>query len=72
MFTPPNTAVLLQPMDQNVIKMVKSNYKKDLRGQDGDNSKSFSIYDTKCTIYNTAYPWRKVTLSTIVKLWEQL
>ncbi|XP_055604710.1 jerky protein homolog-like [Uranotaenia lowii] len=66
-FLPPNTAALLQPMDQNVIQMVKSNYKQKLmreilgrQGEFDDMVKRISIKNSmmtmtfRCRLYDNA------------------
>ncbi|XP_065073054.1 jerky protein homolog-like [Ochlerotatus camptorhynchus] len=55
-FLPPNTTALLQPMDQNVIQMVKSNYKQ-------------KLYDA---MFWVAEAWDEVPADSIAKSWKIL
>lgn len=76
MYLPANTTALIQPMDQCVIKMVKTNYKKqlllDLVGQESDISACLTKYNIKDAIFNLAYAWRNVPANTIILSWRSL
>lgn len=76
LYMPANTSALIQPMDQNIIKMVKSHYKRsllmDVVSQESDISASLSRYDIRDAVFNVALAWRKVPTSTIIKSWKPL
>lgn len=75
-FLPPNTTAVIQPMDQHVIQMVKTKYRKILtseilgRGEDfHDSLKNVNIKDAMFWI---AQAWDAVPESSIQKSWKML
>ncbi|XP_055526990.1 tigger transposable element-derived protein 2-like [Wyeomyia smithii] len=75
-FLPPNTTALLQPMDQNIIQMVKSNYRQKLMreilvrpGEFDDKVKHINIKDA---IFWVAEAWNAVPAVSISKSWKML
>lgn len=75
-FLPPNTTAVLQPMDQNIIQMVKANYRhklmREILGRPGefhDNLKKINIKDV---IFWVAEAWEEVPAASIAKSWKLL
>ncbi|XP_055590635.1 jerky protein homolog-like [Uranotaenia lowii] len=75
-FLPPNTIALLQPMDQNVIQMVKSNYKQklmcELLGRQGEFDDMVKRIDIKDAMFWVAEAWDGVPAESIAKSWKLL
>ena len=79
MFLPPNTTVLIQPMDQGVLEAMKRRYRKAvlrkllLEDQDGrsivDCVKKINIKDM---VYTIATAWDDIPALTRVKSWHNL
>lgn len=77
MFLPPNCTSIIQPMDQNAIRLTKLYYKKDLlcelinsEANDSDIFlKQFSMKDA-CELLKRS--WNRVTNSTIKSCWKQI
>lgn len=75
-FLPPNTTALLQPMDQNIIQMVKSNYKqklmRELLGRQGEFDDMVKRINIKDAMFWVAEAWDAVPADSIVKSWKML
>lgn len=79
MFLPPNCTALLQPLDQNAIRLTKLNYRKGLLAhilsqlEDGDDVgkciKSINLMDASCLLHNS---WQKVETNSLEKCWHKL
>lgn len=76
MFLPPNCTPLLQPMDQNVIQVVKSRYKKKLlihvASQENDIVATLKEINLKHVVFMLAESWKTVSSSVIVSSWKKL
>lgn len=75
LFFPPNVTPLLQPMDQNVIRLTKLHYRSSLLStiirNDSDDVKGLIKNLTlKDAILNLLNAWEKVSMETIVKCWK--
>ena len=75
-FLPPNTTAVVQPMDQNVIQMIKSRYKqimmKEVLGRPGDFHDNIKRINVKDAIFWVAQSWDLVPQSSIRKSWNLL
>lgn len=75
-FLPPNTTAVLQPLDQNVIQMVKANYRqtmlKEILGRPGEFSDNVKRINIKEAIFWVAEAWEKVPAESIAKSWKLL
>lgn len=75
-FLPPNTTALLQPMDQNIIQMVKSNYKqklmRELLGRQGEFDDMVKRINIKDAMFWVAEAWDEVPADSITKSWKML
>ncbi|XP_055590422.1 tigger transposable element-derived protein 7-like [Uranotaenia lowii] len=75
-FLPPNTTALLRPMDQNVIQMVKSNYKqklmRELLGRQGEFDDMVKRINIKDAMFWEAEAWDEVPAESIAKTWKLL
>lgn len=77
MFLPPNVTSLIQPMDQNVIRLVKLHYRTRLlthivahKNEPVHNTlKNFTLRDA---VWNLKLSWDKVKCETIVKSWKNI
>ena len=79
LYLPPNTTLLIQPMDQGVLENIKHRYKRDLllrllyKDNEGLNTaeftKTLNILDA---IMLSARSWREVEEATIAKSWSKL
>ncbi|XP_049318267.1 tigger transposable element-derived protein 2-like, partial [Bactrocera dorsalis] len=77
MFLPPNCTSIIQPMDQNVIRLTKLYYKKDLLcelvNSESDSTdiflKQFSMYDA-CELLKRS--WNRVSDSTLKSCWKNI
>lgn len=77
MYMPPNVTALIQPMDQNIIRLTKLHYKKSLLSMIIANPhlsvqeqlKSLNLRDA--AIY-LAGAWENVTVVTITKCWKRI
>lgn len=77
MCLPPNCTALLQPLDQNVINLIKLNYKKGLledllATEVRDFDTMLKAFDLRKAVRLLAYAWEKVPTSTIEKSWNIL
>lgn len=76
LFLPPNVTPLLQPMDQNVIQTIKTNYKKTLLysvlSKEGSVLHALKNTNIKDVVFNLASAWEKVSNKTIVCSWKKL
>jgi hypothetical protein len=86
MFLPPNTTLLIQPLDQGVILSCKLLYKcqqldecmvffmddeeMDNRGE--QTLKKIKEYSIKSAIYNWANSWNEIKISTLFKAWNKI
>lgn len=75
-FLPPNTTALLQPMDQNIIQLVKSNYKqklmRELLGRQGEFDDMVKRINIKDAMFWVAEAWDEVSADSITKSWTML
>lgn len=75
-FLPPNTTAIIQPMDQNVIQMVKSRYKqimmREVLGRPGEFHDNVKKINVKDAIFWIAESWNKVPEMSIRKSWNLL
>ncbi|XP_050330445.1 jerky protein homolog-like [Bactrocera neohumeralis] len=77
MFLPPNCTSIIQPMDQNVIRLTKLYYKKyrlcELVNSESDSTdiflKQFSMYDA-CELLKRS--WNRVSDSTLKSCWKNI
>ncbi|XP_022823355.1 jerky protein homolog-like [Spodoptera litura] len=76
LFMPPNCTPLLQPMDQNVIQMIKCNYKKKLLLnaviRDDDATKTLKDMNLKDAVFNVTEAWNMVPQKAIQSSWKKL
>lgn len=79
-FLPPNCTALIQPMDQNAIRLTKLHYRKSLLAHilslmDGQMEdvqkciKSINIKDAVCLLHNS---WEKVPTYCLKKCWDKV
>lgn len=75
-FLPPNTTAILQPMDQNIIQMVKANYRQKLMrevlGRPGEFHENIKRINIKDAIFWVAEAWDEVPAESISKSWKLL
>lgn len=76
-FLPPNVTSLIQPMDQNVLNLLKLYYRKNLLSgilseNDNDIVQSLKSITLKDVILNLASAWAKFEASSISKIWNNL
>ncbi|XP_058828455.1 jerky protein homolog-like [Topomyia yanbarensis] len=73
---PPNTTAVLQPMDQNIIQMVKANYRqklmRDILGRQGEFDENVKRINLKDAIFWVAEAWDAVPAESIAKSWNLL
>lgn len=74
---PPNCTALIQPLDQNVINLVKLNYKKQLLthllGEKETNLElKLKNFNLKNAVQILATSWDKISVSNIQKSWNAL
>jgi hypothetical protein len=77
MFLPPNCTALIQPLDQNAIRLTKLFYRKSLLAEimSSDEKdvikclKNINIKDAVCFLYNA---WQKVSAGVIKKCWKKI
>lgn len=76
MFLPPNCTPLLQPMDQNIIQMVKTQYKKKILlnaiGREHDISQALKELNLKDVVFGVAEAWDSVPARAIKSSWKKL
>ncbi|XP_023214935.1 jerky protein homolog-like [Centruroides sculpturatus] len=76
MFLPSNCNSILQPMDQNVIQLVKYHYKRNLLfnviSQNDNIIKFLKEMNLKNVVFNIAYAWQNVSPDTIISSWKRL
>lgn len=76
LFLPPNCTPLLQPMDQNVIHMIKCNYKKKLLLnaviREDDITKTLKDMNLKDAVFNVTEAWNNVPEEAIQSSWRKL
>lgn len=77
MYMPPNVTALIQPMDQNVIRLTKLYYRASLLSMIVSNPK-LSVHEhlkaltLKDAAIYLAAAWNKITSRTIVQCWRNL
>lgn len=75
-FLPPNTTAVIQPMDQNVIQMIKSRYRqimmREVLGRPGDFHDNVKKINVKDAIFWVAQSWDLVPQTSIRKSWNLL
>ncbi|XP_062711210.1 jerky protein homolog-like [Aedes albopictus] len=73
-FLPPNTTAIVQPMDQNIIQMIKLRYRKtlmqEMMGRPGDFHEN--VKNIKDAMFWVAEAWDSVPLDAIRKSWNML
>lgn len=71
MFMPPNVTPLIQPMDQNAIRLVKLHYKNSLLTKivATGSLKQLDVYDEVSLI---ALAWQKISAETLKKCWRNI
>lgn len=76
MFLPPNTTAVVQPMDQNIIQMIKSRYRQimmtEVLGRPGEFHDNVKKINVKDAIFWVAQSWDNVPQSSIRKSWNLL
>ena len=76
-YFPPNTTALLQPLDQNIIKSIKTSYQRKLLLSLLSQNKE-SLYETlqyvtlKEVVYMVVEAWNKVNMETIISGFKHL
>ncbi|XP_058827103.1 tigger transposable element-derived protein 2-like [Topomyia yanbarensis] len=75
-FLPPNTTAVVQPMDQNIIQMIKARYRKilmqEIMGRSGDFREHIKNINIKDAIFWVAQSWDYVPADAIRKSWDML
>lgn len=77
MYMPPNVTALIQPMDQNIIRLTKLHYRNQLLSTIvaksdqtvTDTLKQFTLKDATILL---AQSWAKIAASSIVKCWKNI
>lgn len=77
MFLPPNCTPLIQPMDQNAIRLIKLHYRKSLlvhilSFEESDISNTLKNINLKDAVFLLASSWDKVTSESIQKCWRKI
>ena len=77
MFLPPNCTALLQPMDQNTIRLIKLHYRKGLlaailSSEERDISKCIKSITIKDATFLLSSAWEKVSPDIIAKCWRNI
>lgn len=76
LFMPPNCTPLLQPMDQNIIQMVKKRYKKKILleavSRNDDITATLKSINLKDAVFMVAAVWDTVPQSAIRSSWKKL
>ena len=76
-FLPPNTTSLIQPMDQNAIRLTKLFYRKSLLAEiltsnEENLTQSLKDLNLKMAVCLLQKSWEKVTSSTLQKCWRNI
>lgn len=73
---PPNVTPLIQPMDQNAIRITKLFYRKnlltDLLSEDKEFSETLKNYSLRDAVLNIAMAWNNVNTAVIKKCWNNI
>lgn len=74
---PPNVTSLIQPMDQNVIRLTKLHYKNSLAAMviandSGSIKDFFKKFTLKDVIFLLENAWNKITARTIQNCWKKI
>nr|XP_022920131.1 tigger transposable element-derived protein 2-like [Onthophagus taurus] len=77
MFLPPNCTPLIQPMDQNAIRLTKVYYRKSLLEhvlsiEEDDISKALKNISIKDAVFMLANAWDKLSANLIAKCWRNV
>lgn len=76
MYMPPNVTPLIQPMDQNAIRITKLFYRKnlltDLLSEDKEFSETLKNYSLRDAVLNIAMAWNNVNTAVIKKCWNNI
>lgn len=77
MYMPPNVTPLIQPMDQNVIRLTKLHYRKNLlttivAKKENNIAAVLKELNLKDAVINLEAAWRKIEKETIVKCWRNI
>lgn len=77
MFLPPNCTPLIQPMDQNAIRLTKMYYRKSLLVhvlslEENDISKALKNINLKDAVFLLANSWDKLSPEVIEKCWKKI
>lgn len=75
-FLPPNTTAIIQPMDQHIIQMIKTRYRKimmrEVLGRNGEFHKDVKYITIKNTMFWIAETWESIPPISIRKSWNML
>lgn len=75
-FLPPNTTAVIQPMDQNVIQMIKTRYRnqmmQEIVARGGEFDECVKKINIKDAIFWVAQAWELVPADSIRKSWNML
>ncbi|XP_039956949.1 tigger transposable element-derived protein 2-like [Bactrocera tryoni] len=76
-FLPPNYTALIQPMDQNAIRLTKLYYRKSLlvhilSVEENDDSKAIKNLTIKDAVFLLANSWDKLSSDTVAKCWQKI
>ena len=75
-FLPPNTTAVIQPMDQNIIQMIKTRYRnmlmREVQARGGDFDECVKKINVKDAIFWVAQAWDQVPKDSIRKSWNML
>lgn len=79
MFLPPNCTALIQPMDQNAIRILKLNYRKRFLchilaslEENDDFGKCIKNFTLKDAVILAANAWNKVKQTTLQSCWKKI
>ncbi|KAJ3616505.1 hypothetical protein MTP99_019821 [Tenebrio molitor] len=77
MYMPPNVTPLIQPMDQNVIRLTKLHYRSSflamvVANKSKDMNEIIKQYNLKDAIFNLSRAWNKLEPTVIKKCWRNI